>query len=276
MTILAYICRARVLRILTGCNRTVVATETVTGDIGVVIRGGQPGDSGVAVITIISTRNVVRVLTGCDSAVVAGTATTQYLCVIYGERWQPDGRRVAVFANIGCKRMSWRLASRGYAIMAITAIAGDICVIEIGRQPASRRVAVLTHITAGDVRRRLAGCGHAVVTAYAIADDANVVEVCGHPACGRMTVIARVAAGDVRGRLARGNRTVVAGSTGTNDLSMIDSRRRSKSDHGVAVLAHIAGVDVVRVLTGRVVAVVAAHTVAGNVDVIEIGRHPAG
>ena len=56
---------------------------------------------------------------------------------------------------------------------------------------------------------------------------------------------------------------------------MVDHVDRRKQNIVVAVLANISGLDMRGILAGRLCTVVAADTIAGNIDVIEIGRQPA-
>lgn len=124
------------------------------------------------------------------------------------------------------------------------------------------------------MRRRFAGCCNAVVTAAAITNDANVIEIGRHPAGCRMAVVAVIAAGYVRGCLARRDRAVVAGSASTHHLCMIDGQHGCKCDHAMAVLANVGREDMRVVLAGRVGAVMAAHAVARDIDMVEVRRSP--
>lgn len=100
MAVLAHICRARVLRVLAGCDGAVMTAKAITGDIGVVVGSRQPGDRRVTVVAVVTTRDVVRIFARGNGAVMARAATAEYLRVIDGERRQPDRRRVAVLADI--------------------------------------------------------------------------------------------------------------------------------------------------------------------------------
>ena len=276
MTVLADIGRSRMLQVLAGRDRAVMAAEAITGDIGVVIGGRQPGHRGMAVVAIAATRDVIRILAGGDRTVVAGSATAEHLRMIDGEWWYPDGWRMAVFADVGGLYVGRIFAGSRNAIVAVTAIARDVGVVEVRGQPAIRRVAILTDVAARNMCRCLAGCRDAVVTARTVAEDTGVIEIRRHPACGCMAVVAVVTAGDVRRGLARCDRAVVAGAAVSDHLRMINGLHRCKSDHAVAVLADITGIDMVRVLAGCIHTVVAARAVAGDIDVIEIRGYPAG
>ena len=132
VTVFAHIRRQGMLRVLGSRNSAVVATETVTRDIGVIVIRRQPGDRGMAVVAVIAARDMCRVLARSNDAIVAGAAAAQYLCVIHGEWWYPHGAVVAVLADIRRQRMSWGLAGRSYTVMAIDAVADDARMIKIG------------------------------------------------------------------------------------------------------------------------------------------------
>ena len=133
---------------------------------------------------------------------------------------------------------------------------------------------IFTEVAGRDVRGRLARSGHAVMTTAAVADNANVIKVCGHPTSRRMAVVTGVATRHMRRRLAGSGYAIVAGATGANDLGVINHGGRQPRDHAVAVFANGSGLDVSWVFAGCVRAVVAARTVACDVDVIEIRRNP--
>ncbi len=87
-----------------------------------------------------------------------------------------------------------------------------------------------------------------------------------------MTVAAVIAAFYMSRVLASRNDTIMAGATTTQNLCMIDGHHGRPQIRGMAVFADIAGLNVCRAFAGRVRAVMAAHTIAGDVQVIEIRR----
>lgn len=89
-----------------------------------------------------------------------------------------------------------------------------------------------------------------------------------------MAIVTVVAAGDMRRMFARGDGAVVAGAASTNDLRVVHGVGRCPGNIVVAVLTHIGGLDVCRVLAGGFDTVVASGTVGDDIDVIEIGRQP--
>ncbi len=85
-----------------------------------------------------------------------------------------------------------------------------------------------------------------------------------------MTVVAGVATRNVRRVLAGGNDAVMAGAAIADYLGVIDGKHRGENSCVVAVLTDIRCLNVGRVFTGCVRAVVTAGTVAGDIKVIEI------
>lgn len=75
---------------------------------------------------------------------------------------------------------------------------------------------------------------------------------------------------------ARRYRAVVAAAADSNDLRMIDARNGSERDDCVAVLADVRRLNMRRRLANGVDVIVAAHAVARDVVVIEVGGNPRG
>jgi len=75
--------------------------------------------------------------------------------------------------------------------------------------------------------------------------------------------------------LTRRLNTIVAGRTRPEHLGMVDGDNRREDIGRVTVFAHIRRLDVRRILAGRIRAVMAAHTVARDIYVIEVRRQPA-
>lgn len=123
--------------------------------------------------------------------------------------------------------------------------------------------------------RVLAGSIGAVVTANTVSSDVDMIKICGQPASGAVAVVTSVAAGNVCQVFACRDDTVMAGSTSADDLGVIDSHHGGENIGGVAVLANIRRLDVRQVLANCIGAVVAADTVSGDVDVVEVGGQPA-
>lgn len=133
-------------------------------------------------------------------------------------------------------------------------------------------MACLAHIGGLHVRRAFAGGVGAVVTAETVVYDVRVVERRRRPRNGRMTVVAVVATGDVRRMLTGCCHSVMAGTAGAKHLRVINRVNGYPDVRGMAVFANIARLKMGRILARCIRAVMAAGTVAGNVDVIEIRR----
>jgi hypothetical protein len=79
----------------------------------------------------------------------------------------------------------------------------------------------------------------------------------------------------MRGMLAGGDDAVMAGVARADDLRMIDGHHGRKDIRRVAVFTDIGRLNVPAVLSGGLRTVMAAYTVTGDVDVIEIRGQPA-
>ena len=64
----------------------------------------------------------------------------------------------------------------------------------------------------------------------------------------------------------------MAGIAGANDLGMVDAHYRRENIGRMAVFADIRRLNVPAVLAGCFRAVMAAHTVAGDIQMIEVRR----
>ena len=73
---------------------------------------------------------------------------------------------------------------------------------------------------------------------------------------------------------AGGSYAIVTGRAGAKHLRVINCHYGRKHIRGVAVLANIGCQDVRWILAGRVCAVMAAHAVTRDVDVVKVGRQP--
>jgi hypothetical protein len=66
----------------------------------------------------------------------------------------------------------------------------------------------------------------------------------------------------------------MTGTTGADDLCMVDRKYRHPDVRRMTVLAEVAGLYVRRPLTSGIRAVMAAKAIARDIDVIEIGGQP--
>ena len=67
---------------------------------------------------------------------------------------------------------------------------------------------------------------------------------------------------------------VMTRTAGAQDVRVIDCEHRRKDISVVAVFTAVTGLDVCRVLAGRIHAVVAVNAISSDVQMIEIGRQP--
>lgn len=86
VTILTNITGRYVILPFTGCIRSVVATDTIVGNAGVVKRCRDPAIGRVAIIAIVATHYVVCILAERNSVVVAGGANTDNLRMVHPVR----------------------------------------------------------------------------------------------------------------------------------------------------------------------------------------------
>lgn len=177
----------------------------------------------MTVVAVVAALDMCRMLTGRGDAIMTRPARTEYLAVVDGERRRPDVAGVTVFANVGRLDVRRRLAGCIRAVVAVETVAGDVYVIEVGRQPADGRMAIVTAIAAGDMRRVLARCGY----------------------------------------------TVVARSAGADYLRVIDGDYRFERNGIVAILADIRRLYMRSTLASRRSAVVTAHAIPHDADMIE-------
>ena len=180
---------------------------------------------------------------------------------------------MTVIAGIAAGDMGWVFANRSQAVVARTARANDLGVINgHNRCKYIGRVAILADIGRINVPDILAGCLGAIVAAYAVAHDIQVVEIRRHPAKRAVTVVAAIATGDMSRILAGRCRTVMAGTAGADDLRMINGHCRREDIRCMTVFTHIRGLDMRGSLAGCVNAVVATNTISHDIHMIEIGR----
>jgi len=156
VAVLADVAGLNVSQILACGIRAIVAARTILANARMTEVCGQPGDCRMAVITIIATRQVCEILAERCDAVMTRAASAKYLRVIDSNYRRPYVRVVAIFTNIAAQDMCGALAGCFRAVVAADAIAGDIHVIEVGRQPANGRMAVVAIVAASDVGRVLA------------------------------------------------------------------------------------------------------------------------
>lgn len=101
-----------------------------------------------------------------------------------------------------------------------------------------------------------------------------MIEIRRYPGISCVAAIAIVAAGYVRWVFSNRDRIVVTGVTGTQDLCVIHHQSRLPERCAVAIFTDIRRLDVVQILTGRIVAIVTATATANDIGMIENCWHP--
>ena len=275
MAILADVGGLHVRRTLARCVRTVVAAEAAVDDICMIKVCRRPRYGRMTIVAIVAAGDVRRVFAGRSHAIVAGTARANHLRVVDQVRRYPGVRRMAILADVGRLDMRWRLASGVDAVVAVETVAGNVDVVEVGRQPGYGGMAVVAIIAALDMIRILARCNNAIVTAAATTDDLCVIHgVSGREQVCRVTVLADVGRLDVGRVLAGCIDAVVAVETVAGDIDMIKVGRQP-GYRRMAVIAVIAAGNVCRVLAGRRYAVVAGPAGTENLCMVHSNRrHP--
>lgn len=91
-----------------------------------------------------------------------------------------------------------------------------------------------------------------------------------------MAVITVVATAQMGRMLAGRSDSIVTASAAAEDLCVIDRIGRGEGDRVVAVLTHVGGLYVRRILAGCIGAVVAGRATASDIDVVKIGWNPCG
>jgi len=251
-----------------------VAINAITADVGVVVVCRQPRDRRVTVVAVIATGYVRGMLAGRSDAVMTRAAAAENLCMVDGDGWYPGGRAVTVFAHVRCKNVRRILARRSHAVVTVVAATRNAGVIEVGGQPACRRVAVFADVAATDVRRCFASSSNAIVAATTVADDTEVIKIRRNPCRRGVTVVAVVGAGHMCRMFSGSHNAIVTGATGADHARMINSGWRYPGDNTMTILANIGRLNMRRVLAGRIGTVVTIRAIAGDVDVVEVRRHP--
>ena len=178
---------------------------------------------------------------------------------------------MAVVATVVAGDMRRVFARCGKTVMTGAAATQHLCVIDrIDGSPHIAVVTILTDVARLHMRQVFAGSIQAVVAACAIARNIQVVECRRSPGDRRVAVVAGIAAGEVCRVLARSNYAIVTGAAGSDDLGMVDGEGGCEYVGVMAVLANVAGLNMCKVLTNGVHAVMAVNAATGDVQVIKI------
>jgi len=109
VAVFANICRLHVRRVFADRLGTVVTADTITSDVHMIEKHGQPASCAVTVVAGIAARDVSRVFADGSGAIMARATSTDYLGVIDRKHGRPNCRAMAIFANIACLYMGWVL-----------------------------------------------------------------------------------------------------------------------------------------------------------------------
>ena len=133
MAVFADVRRTNVCQIFASRVRTVMAADTVAGDIDVIEVRRCPGDSGMTVVTGCATAYVSRMLTGRRDAIVAGIAGSQNVRVIDAKHRLKNVCVVAILTDITGLDVGQVLADCIATVVATEAGAGDVHMVEVRR-----------------------------------------------------------------------------------------------------------------------------------------------
>ena len=133
-------------------------------------------------------------------------------------------------------------------------------------------MAVLADIRRLNMVRVLTDSLCTIVTTDTVTRDVQVIEVCRQPANRAVAVVTGIAAGDMRRVLANGNGAIVAGDASANYLGVIDGQYWRKNIRRVTVFADVRCLNMRLVFANGIRTVMAAGTVASDIDVIKVRR----
>jgi len=276
MAVLAKIGRLNVRQVLADRVSAVVAAEAVRGDIDMIEVRRNPANRRMAVIAVVATTDMSRILAFGDRAVMAGVTGADNLGVIYPVCRCESDCVVAVIASIAGVYVLRVLANCYGPVVTGTARADHLCMVHlVCRCERHIVMAVFANAARLNMRRILAGSIYTVMAAEAVVDNVGVIESGWYPAHGCVAVIAGVDTGDMCRVLAFGDRAIVAGVTGTYHVDVIHPVCRCEDSNIVAVLTEIGGLNMRRVFTDRIRAIVTAEAVIGDIDMVDVGRSPA-
>lgn len=255
-----------------GCD-TIVTRTAGTYHLGMInCVDGRKYVGRVTVFAHGAGLNVCRVLTDSIGTVVATEAVSCDIDVVKIGR-QPGNRGMTIIAVVTTCDVGWMLASRRDAIVAGAATTDHLSMInDIRRCPDVRIVAVLTDIRGLYVSQRLTRRSRAIMAADTVARDAGVIEYRRPPSDRCVAVVADIIAGNMCRVLARSRDAVMTGAANADNLRVIYGKHRRKYVSAMAVLTDVACLDVRRILADSIGTVVTTDAIAGDVDVIKIGR----
>jgi len=206
-----------------------------------------------------------------DAIVTTGTIGNNIDVIKIGR--SPCHRGVTVIALTAGSDVS-RIFPCGYGavVTGITRAQHLRVVDRVGRCPNCIVVAVFTNVSGLDVRGVLAGYAVAIVTSNTSRHDTRVVEIGWQPCHGRMAIVAINTSRDMRRVLADSDGAVVAGTTGTQNLGVVDRIGGCPQRIVVAILTDIGGLNMRRILARGTNTIVTGGAATDDTGVIEVGR----
>jgi len=269
MAVLADVGRLYMGRTLACGISAVVTADAVVNDIDVIKKCRQPGDGGVAIITVVTAGDMRRMFARGNGAVMAGAASTNDLGVIHCVGRCPGNVVMAVLTHIGGLDVRRVLAGGFDAIVASGTVGHDIDVIKIRGKPCHGGMAVIALATSGYVRGVLARRNRAVVTGITRAQYLRVIDGVGWcPDDVVVAILANIGGLNVRWVLARRTIAVVTRGAAADDTGMIEVRREP-CHRGMAIITVFAAGDVGGILARGDGAVMAGTTGAQHLRMVD-------
>lgn len=182
------------------------------------------------------------------------------------------GAEVAHFARLGCRNVTWRLASRTLSVVTRGAARCDAVVVHHSARKVVRAlVALLARLGGWNVPWRLPPCEPPIVAGRTPVADAVVVHHRARESIGALVALfARLRCRDVSWRFASGKASVVARRTSVSDALVVHCCKGESLGALVATLARLAGRDMIGLLPWRLSAVVAAGAALADASVVHL------
>jgi hypothetical protein len=247
---IALLCGDKVFTVHAGRCSPVVTAIADTDDIGMIDPDHRyPGGIAMAILADIGGVDMAAVLTRCRGAVMAAETVVGDAAVVEVGRYPATGG-VAQITGVVARHVVRRLTGRGGAVVAAVTAADDIGVVDPDhRYPGGVAMTILTHIGGLDMRRILTDCCRTVMTAGTVCRRVGMIEGSRHPGCSCVAQITGVVAGNMGRVFTCGRGAVVAAVAAADDIGVVDPDHRHPGGIAVAVLAHIGGLDVRRILS---------------------------
>ena len=269
MTIFADVACLNMRGRLASCLDTVVAADTVAGDIHMIEIRRQPGNGGMTVVAGVIAIDMGGMLARCGEAIVAGAAGAKDLSMVHGIGRYPDIAVVTILADVRRLDVSQILACSINTVVTAGAIAGDSNVIKCRRSPGVACMAIVAGIATGDMRWMLAGRDETIVTGTTATDDLCMVDCEGRRKdIGVVTVFANITRLNVCQIFTGRIHAIVTVDATTGDVQVIEIRWQPAGS-GMAVITRIAARYVVEVFARCGESIVTGTAVSDDLQVID-------